>query len=264
MQAGTKRALLLVAVTLAVAASRRAFAYRPFVSTDAAVADRGEVEIELGMAGFRGPHRSATIDVPHLVVNLGVGHDLELVGEFTLATDLAHDPNEEPTRFEDSGVSLKWVARDGILQDGSGVSLAFELEALLPTLRGQDRPGAQLVGIVSDRTLGWTYHLNAGALVEPRGSDPGAVWGVIVERPLGGPLRAVAEINGESVRGSRPNNSALVGATWSLTAPAPFHELSFDLGVRHGLSSAADDWGGTAGVTFAFPWDLTTTEEATP
>jgi hypothetical protein len=79
-----------------------------------------------------------------------------------------------------------------------------------------------------------------------------------------GPLRAVAEINGESVRGSRPNNSALVGAVWSLTAPAPFHELSFDIGVRHGLSSAADDWGGTAGVTFAFPWDLMTTEEATP
>src|SRR5258705_12529062 len=83
-----------------MAASRRAFAYRPFVSTDASVANRGKVEIELGMSGFRGPHRRATIDVPVLVVNLGGGPDLELVGEFTLATDLTHDPNEEPTRFE--------------------------------------------------------------------------------------------------------------------------------------------------------------------
>jgi hypothetical protein len=265
VQGGSKRAVALVAVTLAVAASRRALAYRPFVSTDAAVADRGEVEIELGMAGFRGPHRSATIDVPELVVNLGVAPDVEFVGEFTLVNDLTHDANEEPTRFEDSGVSLKWVARDGVLQDESGVSLAVELKALLPTLRGQDRPGAQLVGILSDRRLGWTYHLNAGALVEPSGSDPGAVWGVIVERPLVGPLRAVAEINGESVRGGRPNNSALVGAVWSITAPAPLHELSFDIALRHGLSSAAQDWGGTAGVTFAFPWDLaTTTEEVTP
>lgn len=255
---------MLVAITLAMAASRRAFAYRPFVSTDASVANRGEVEIELGMSGFRGPHGRATIDAPELVVNLGVGPDLELVGHFTLATELTHDPNQDATRFEDSGVSLKWVARDGVLQDSSGVSLAVELDALLPTLRGQDRPGAQLVGIASARTLGWTYHLNAGALVEPSGSDPGAVWGVIVERPLVGPLRAVAEINGESVRGSRPNNSALVGAVWSITAPAPFHELSFDIAVRRGLSSAADDWGGTAGVTFAFPWDLMTTEEATP
>jgi hypothetical protein len=264
VQAGTRQAVLLVAVTLAAGASRRAFAYRPFVSTDAAVADRGEVEIELGMAGSRGPHHRATIDVPDLVVNLGVGPDLELVGEFTLANDLTHDPDEEPTRFEDSGVSLKWIARDGVLQDESGVSLAFELGALLPTLRGQDRPGAQLLGIASNRTLGWTYHLNAGALVEPSGSDPGAVWGVIVERPIVGPLRAVVEINGESVRGGRPNNSALVGAVWSITAPAPFHELSFDIGVRRGLSSAAEDWGGTAGVTFAFPWDLATTEEAIP
>jgi hypothetical protein len=256
---------VLVALALAMAASRRAFAYRPFVSTDAAVADRGEVEIELGMAGSRGPHRRATIDVPHLVVNLGVGRDLELVGEFALANDLTHNPDEEPTRFDDSGVSLKWVARDGVLQDASGVSMAVELEALLPTLRGQDRPGAQLVGIVSNRTLGWTYHLNAGALVEPSGSEPGAVWGVIVERPLLGPLRAVAEFNGESVRGGRPNNSALVGAIWGIAARAPFHELSFDIAVRHGLSSAAEDWGGTAGVTFAFPWDLaTTSEEVTP
>jgi hypothetical protein len=264
VQGGTKRAVVLLAVTLAVAASRRAFGYRPFVSTDAAVAGRGEVEIELGVGGFRGPHRRATIDVPELVVNLGLGPGLELVGEFTLATDLTHDPDDEPTRFEDSGVSLKWVARDGVLQDGAGVSLAVELEALLPTLRGQDRPGAQLVGIASNRTLGWTYHLNAGAVVEPSGSDPGVVWGVIVERPLVGPLRAVAEVNGESVRGGRPNNSALVGAVWSITAPAPFHELSFDVGVRHGLSSADEDWGGTAGVTFAFPWDFATTEEATP
>ena len=87
----------------------------------------------------------------------------------------------------------------------------------------------------------------------------------IVERPLVGPLRAVAEINGESVRGGGPNNSVLVGAVWSITGPAPFHELSFDIALRHGLSGAAQDWGGTAGVTFAFPWDLaTTTEEATP
>ena len=255
---------MLVAVGLAMAASRRACAYRPFVSTDAAVADLGEIEIELGMSGFHGPHGRATIDAPELVVNVGAAHDIEVVGHFTLANDLTRGSDEEPTRFEDSGVSVKWVARDGVLQDTSGASVALELDALFPTLRGQDRPGAQLTGIVSNRTLGWTYHVSAGALVEPSGSDPGVAWSVIVERPLVGPLRAVTEINGESVRGSTPNNSALVGAIWSVTGPAPLHELSFDIAVRHGLSSAADDWGGTAGVTFAFPWDLATTEEATP
>jgi len=63
----------------------------------------------------------------------------------------------------------------------------------------------------------------------------------------------VAEVNGESVRGSAANNSALVGAIWVVAAPAPLHELSFDVGVRHGISRAANEWGGTAGLTFAFP-----------
>src|SRR5207247_7548430 len=57
----------------------------------------------------------------------------------------------------------------------------------------------------------------------------------------------------ESVRGSAANNSALVGAIWVVAAPAPLHELSFDVGVRHGISRAANEWGGTAGLTFAFP-----------
>jgi hypothetical protein len=89
------------------------------------------------------------------------------------------------------------------------------------------------------------------------------VWGVIAERPVWGPLRAVAEIDGESVRRAEPNNSALVGAVWSVPGPAPFHELSFDVGVRRGLSNRADDWGGTAGVTLSFPWDFARREEAT-
>jgi hypothetical protein len=71
---------------------------------------------------------------------------------------------------------------------------------------------------------------------------------------LVGPLRGVAELNGESIRRSSPTNSALVGAVWSFDAPPPFHELSFDVGVRRGLSHSADDWAGTAGITFSFPW----------
>jgi len=35
-----------------------------------------------------------------------------------------------------------------------------------------------------------------------------------------------------SVRGDAAHNSALAGAIWSVAAPAPLHELSFDVGVR--------------------------------
>ena len=248
---------------MTLAASRRASAYRPFVSTDAAVADVGEVEIELGYAGFRESRNRFMIVAPTVVGNLGIASGLEVVGEFKLANDLS--PGEEDrTRFEDSAVSLKWVIRDGVLQDrGTRPSLALELSAVLPTLRDEDRLGGELVGLLSGRARGWTYHLNAGALVEPAESEPGVTWGVIVEHALAGPLRAVAEVNGESVRRSPPDNSVLVGAVWGIERPTLLHELSFDVGVRRGLGGAADDWAGTAGVTFAFPvWNRT--EEKRP
>src|SRR5262245_29722993 len=232
---------------------RRAFGYRPFIATDAAVASVGEVEIEFGYAGFREDHGSATIIAPTIVANLGFARDFELVGEFKVASDLARRENEDPTRFEDSAVSLKWVFQNGVLQDeGPRPSLAVELSALLPTVQNEDRPGGELVGILSGRSFGFSYHLNAGALVEPGGTEPGAEWGIIVERAVAGGLRAVAEVDGESIHKSAPDSSALVGAIWDVPAPWPLHELSFDVGVRRGLSRAADDWGGTAGLTFAF------------
>jgi hypothetical protein len=260
-----KRTATALAAAMTLAGSRRAFAYRPCIATDAAVADSGEVEVELGYAGFREDHGRVTIVAPAVVGNLGIARDVELVAESKLANDVTPQRGEDSTRFEDSAVSLKWVLREGVLQDhGARPSLAVELSALLPTLRGEDRPGGELVGILSGLTLGWTYHLNASALVEPGGSEPGVAWGVILEHSIRGALRAVAEVDGESVRASPVDDSALIGAIWSVPAPAPLHELSFDVGVRRGLSSAAADWGGTAGVTFAFPWRRTTSQENTP
>jgi hypothetical protein len=210
----------LAALALVVALTpAAAWAYRPFVSTDAAVADAGDVEIELGYAGFRRDGARSTIVAPTVIGNIGVARDLELVAESKLATDLSPRRHGDRARFEDSALSLKWVARDGVLQEsGSRSSLAVELSALLPTIRREDRAGGELVGIASGRAAGWTYHLNAGALVLPEGADPG-----------------------------------LVGAVWDVTAPSPLHALSVDVGIRRGITRAAANWGGTAGLTFSLP-----------
>jgi hypothetical protein len=121
------RAATVLAVVMALSTSRRAFAYRPFVSTDAAVAGVGELEIELGYAGFteRG-EGDFTIVAPSIVANLGIARGFELVGEFELANDLFHESGQDRTRFEDAAVSLKWVVRDGVLQDeGTRPSIAM-------------------------------------------------------------------------------------------------------------------------------------------
>jgi len=249
------RPLPLIVAVIASGSPSRALAYRPFVSTDAAVADRREVEIEFGYAGFRRSDGRTTIVAPTVIANIGLGRGLEAVAEFKLVNDLSRGEGRDHTRFEDSALSLKWIAREGALQEqGSAPSLAVELSALLPTIRGEGRPGSELIGIASGRALGWTYHLNGGGLVERGGDEPGILWGVIVERPLLGRVRAVAEVNGETIRRSEADDSALLGAVWDVAVPASLHELSFDVGVRHGISRTADEWGGTAGFTVAFPW----------
>lgn len=229
-------------------------AYRPFVSTDASVADRGEVELEFGYIGFRRDGSRTAIVAPTVIGNLGLGHDLEAVAEFKLASDVSHGGTNDGTRFEDTAVSLKWVAHEGSLHERGVVpSLAVELSLLVPTLPGEHSPGTELVAIASGIAAGWTYHANAGVLVTPGADRSSPVWGLIVEHPVFDGFRAVAEINGESATGSGADNSALVGAIWKVGAPAPIRELSLDVGLRHGISAAADEWGGTAGFTIAFP-----------
>jgi hypothetical protein len=48
-----------------------AWAYRPFVSTDAAVADPKEVEIELGYFNLERTRRENAITTPSAVLNYG-------------------------------------------------------------------------------------------------------------------------------------------------------------------------------------------------
>src|SRR5262245_64537702 len=57
------------------------FAYRPFDATDAAVADLGELEIELGPVEFRRSEAERTVIAPAYVLNYGFAKNWELVVE---------------------------------------------------------------------------------------------------------------------------------------------------------------------------------------
>src|SRR5207253_9284581 len=72
---------LPISGAVALCAAPASFAYRPFDGTDAAVAGRGELEIELGPAGLLriGPDRFLV--APALIVNLGFADRWELVLE---------------------------------------------------------------------------------------------------------------------------------------------------------------------------------------
>jgi hypothetical protein len=219
-----------------------AWAYRPFVSTDAAVADPKEVEIELGYFNLERTRRENTIAAPSIVLNYGFTKNFELVGEFRLEVS----PEVEIT---DPGLSVKGVVKEGVLQDKPGLSVAVEAGPLLPsTLPREHGVGFEAIGIVSGKLAPATVHVNGGGGLDRDGHVFG-IWGVIGELPLHSKLRLVGEVNGETTQGVRPINSALLGLIWQPTSKNVF----LDAGLRHGISHAAPDWQFTIGLTFGFP-----------
>jgi hypothetical protein len=221
-----------------------AWGYRPFVSTDAAVAGLKEMEIELGYFNLHRQRGENTFIVPKIVLNYGLIRNLELVGEFEIA-----EPPRGSVAFADPGLFLKAVLKEGVLQGKNGLSLAVEAGPLLPsTNKNENRFGFEGIGIVSGKLRALTYHLNFGGGVDREQADLFLVWGVIGELPIVSKLRLVGEINGEGDRKHAPDNSALIGFIWE----TPWPNVAIDAGVRKGISRAAVDWMFTTGLTFSF------------
>ncbi len=234
----------LLLVLLLLFSSSPAWGYRPFVSTDAAVADVKEIEIELGYFNLERDRGKNTFIVPKTVLNYGIIQNLELVGEFAV-----EEPPHRSARLVDAALSLKAVLREGFLQEKDGISFAVEAGPLLPsTNKEESRFGFEAIGILSGKLSVLTYHLNLGGGVDRARTNPFLVWGMIGEIPISSKLRLVGEINGESVKRNTPDNSALLGFIWE----APWHSVFVDGGIRRGISSAAPDWGFTTGLTFGF------------
>jgi hypothetical protein len=233
---------LMLAATFAFTPSR-AEAYRPFVSTDAAVADPEELEIELGHFTLRRERGESTFLIPSAVLNYGLWRNLELVGEFRVA----RGPNGD-MEVVDPGVFVKAVIKEGVLQEHDGIGVAIEAGPLLPsTVRGERGAGFEAIGIVSGRVAPFTVHVNVGGGIDRSAAKPFGLWGVIGELPVQPRLRVVAEVAGENVADKPANNSALLGVIWQPSSK----NVYWDVAVRRGLTRGAPDWEVTTGITFA-------------
>jgi len=232
----------VVAIVMVLLAVPSAWAYRPFVSTDAAVADPKEFEIELGVLTVDRTGHDNTYTAPSVVLNYGVLDRWELVTEFRVQEGSGTD-------VTDPAVSLKTVLKEGVLQDKDGLSLAVETGLLLPsTLKGEGGVGFEATGLVSGRLGPLTLHANLGGGVDRSDTRPFVTWGLIGELPVSEKVRLVSEVNGRSTRGRRPDNAVLLGVIWKPSSSNVF----VDAAVRRGISSGAPDWEFTAGVTFGF------------
>jgi hypothetical protein len=204
--------------------SAAASAYRPFDGTDAAVADPGEIEIELAPAGYRreGPER--TLIAPAARFNYGVAPAWEAVLEGQAAHGLSAAARR--SSLVGNAVSLKHMLREGSLQDGPGPSVATEFGLLLPGINDEPGLGGSLAGIVSQRWEWLTVHVNlAGAVTRQRHGD--IFVGAILEGPHDWMVRPVAEFFHERQFGQQRTSSALIGALWQIR-----DTLSIDAAVR--------------------------------
>src|SRR5437879_7337778 len=157
-----------------------AWAYRPFISTDAAVADQRELEIELGYFTLEQSKGENTFRIPSLVLNYGAWKNTEIVGEFRI--------ERNPTGgidVVDPGLFLKAVLKEGLLQEKPGVSFAIEAGPLLPSTVASERGvGFEAIGILSGRVAPLTMHLNGSGGVARSGGQPLGVRATLIYVPV--------------------------------------------------------------------------------
>jgi len=221
-----------------------ASAYRPFDGTDAAVAKKGEMEIELQPAGRLRDESGTSLIAPAMVLNYGLSENWEVVLEGQGQTPLSP---MGPTTLTAAGAFLKGVLVPDSLQDKPGPSFATEFGVLLPDSTGSSGVGASLAGIVSQRWDWGTIHLNAEtALTRDHHSD--LFLSTIIEGPAKWTVRPVAEVFYENEFGKRETFSGLVGLIYRVS-----DDLSFDVAVRHALTGGHPSNEIRAGLTFGFP-----------
>src|SRR6185437_8612666 len=222
-------------------------AYRPFDGTDAAVAAKGEMEIELQPAGRLHDESGTSLIAPAAVINYGFSEDWEAVLEGQGQTPLSQPG---PTGLTTAGAFLKHVLVPGSLQDKSGPSVATEFGVLLPDSTGNSGVGASLAGIVSQRWDWGTIHLNAETALT-RGHRGDLFLSAIIEGPSTWTVRPVAEVFYENEFGREQMFSGLVGLIYKLR-----DDLSFDVAIRHAFTTGRPVNEIRAGLTFGFPLSL--------
>jgi hypothetical protein len=243
-------AAVLTIAGVALTASR-AEAYRPFDGTDADVAELGSFELEIGPAHWYSQTgddslRGQYLIAPATVLNFGIAADTEIVVDFQDFVAVGPLAGRPAAALLDTDVFVKHVFREGVLQGGTGPSVALEGGPLTPEVNGTNAFGASLNLLVSFRWAGGTVHFNEWPSYT-REHDVDLFSGVIVEGPHDWAVRPVTEVFYEKDLGAGETESVLVGAIWTVR-----DSLALDVGVRG--AHTGDDH--VAEVRLGFTWSL--------
>jgi hypothetical protein len=231
-----------------------AHAYRPFDGTDGDVAELGEFELELGPAHVLREGGRNFLLTP-TVFNLGILPRTELVVDVVgeapfhpLPSTAIGERGEGKYQVRDTDVFLKFLLRKGVLQEQTGMSIAFEGGPLLPEVNGEKGYGASANLILSERWGWFTVHLN-NTLEFARGTgDP--VWGssLITEFQISESFRPVTELIWErDIKEGANLYSVLGGFIWSVV-----EDFDVDAAAVVATADGERSYEGRLGLTWAF------------
>jgi hypothetical protein len=229
---------------VAILAPRPAYGYRPFDQTDADVAPRHELELELGPVAYLWQSTGGTF-APGFVINYGLVDRIELVFDAHKSFLFGGPQVEALRRQQETALLAKGVLRKGSLQEGTGPSVAAEAGLLLPTLPIAGGPGASLAFIASQRWPALAIHLNVeGDLL--RDGRFAFIGGGIFEGPQRWIVRPAAEFFAADQNGVAVV-SGLAAAIWRATP-----DLSFDVASRLAHEAGERVVEIRAGLTWSF------------
>jgi hypothetical protein len=231
----------LTAALFVLSLNSPALAYRPFDSTDPAVADLGKFEVELSPVSFRHDDSGQTWIAPQLRLNYGFAENWEIVLE-----GQQEHPQSGMSALIENALSVKTILREGSLQEKSGVSLATEAGLLLPGVNQESGVGASLTGIAGERWSWGAVHVNIGASLSREKRAELSV-GTIIEGPMAWKVRPVAELVYDREFGLKEEIAILAGLIWQVR-----DNLSFDFAVRQAAVNTVAETEIRAGLTFAF------------
>jgi hypothetical protein len=232
-----------------LAGPARAWAYRPFTGTNADVAETKTVELEIGPVGYIRSDARGTLVAPSLIVNWGFARDFELVLEGRQFIPLSPAPGEARVQIAETQLNLKWLMREGSVQDKTGPSVASEWTILLPET-GQSQIGAEAALIVSMQWPALALHANGNAAYT-RERTAGLFGGLIAEGPSAWTVRPVAEAFVDRESANATEWSGLAGAIWRY-GPSLAFDAAGRVSLLRGAGTSTRAVEVRAGLTWAF------------
>ena len=252
--------LALAFLALGAAPAAHAQSDRPLTTEPAATLGWGDVEIELGAAGFRtrdpGGERGRLWMLPTVAAVAGIGPaaDLKIEGSALLHFDPeSGDSRREPGDFTIWTKVRFWRGTpfQPVVAGRVGVKIPITSDE---SGLGTDETDFFAQIILSQKVSRARLNLNLGLAVlgdpgEPAAQNDALTYGVSGVLPLGARVRIVGEVAGQQGTGTAFDRSfARAGARWNAAG------VVWDAALSVGFIDQSEDWGFLGGVVLPISW----------